>query len=128
MLDRQLPLPMTTPVRIIGQEEDLNQEQALVPVMPYGEEDSCSQSEEGLDWPRNAQVSYHEGQFNMDLNTLMFIAGQNRMPMAPKRAPNLPLGPCFNCSKNQLIKDCLYPRQPRQMNATPAIPALARYC
>ena len=64
----------------------------------------------------------------MDLNTLMFIAGQNRMPMAPKRAPNLPLGLCFNCSKNHLIKDCTYPRQPRQTNVTPAIPALARYC
>ena len=64
----------------------------------------------------------------MDLNTLMFIAGQNRMPMAPKRAPNLPLGPCFNCLENHLIKDCPYPRQPRQTNATPAILALARYC
>ena len=63
----------------------------------------------------------------MDLNTLMFIAGQNRMPMAPKRAPNLPLGPCFNYSENHLIKDYPYPRQPRQTNATLAIPALARY-
>ena len=84
-------------MRIIGQEEDLNQELALVLVMPYGEEGSCSQSEEGLDWPRNAQVSYHEGQFNMDSNTLMFIVEQGRMPMAPNRTPNLPLGPCYNC-------------------------------
>ena len=63
-------------MRIIGQDEDLNQERALVHVMPYGEEGSCSQSEEGMDWPRNPQVSYHEGQFNMDFHTLMFIAGQ----------------------------------------------------
>ena len=75
MLDRQPPLPKIALVRIIGQEEDLIQEQALVCIMPYGEEGSCSQSKDGLDWPRNALVSYHEGQFNMDLNTLIFIAG-----------------------------------------------------
>ena len=34
VLDRQPPLPKTTPVRIIGQDEDLNQERALVLVMP----------------------------------------------------------------------------------------------
>ena len=72
--------------------------------------------------------SYHEGQLNMDLNTLMSIVGQNRMPMALKRAPNLPLGPCFNCLENHLIKDCLYLRQPRKTNATLSIPSLARYC
>ena len=42
VLDRQPPLPKTAPVGIIGQDEDLNQERALVPVMPYGEEGSCS--------------------------------------------------------------------------------------
>ena len=72
--------------------------------MPYGEEGSCSQNKEGLDWPRNPQVSYLDGQFNMDLNTLMFIVGQNRMPMAPKRAPNLPLGPCVIVQKITLSK------------------------
>ena len=75
VLDRQPPLPKIALVRIIGQDEDLNQERVLVLVMPYGEEGSCSQSKEGLDWPRNPQVSYLDGQFNMDLNTLMFIAG-----------------------------------------------------
>ena len=124
VMDRQPQLPKIAPVRIIGQDEDLNQERALVPVMPYGEEGSCSQSKEGLDWPRNTQVSYYEGQFNMDLNTLMFIVGQNRMHMAPNKAPNLLLGPCFNCLENHLIKDCSYPRQPRQTNAAPAILAL----
>ena len=53
MLDKQPPLPKTAPMRIIGQDEDLNPERALIPVMPYGEEDSCSQSKEGMDWPRN---------------------------------------------------------------------------
>ena len=56
MLERQPPLPKTTLVRIVGHEKNLNQEQALVHVMPYGEESSCSQSKEGLDWPQNALV------------------------------------------------------------------------
>lgn len=66
----------------------------------------------------------------MDLNTLMFIAGQARpqMPMAPKRPPNAPLGPCYNCGGDHLIKDCPYPHQPRQGNVSPAVPALTRYC
>ena len=49
VLDRQPPLPKIAPVRIIGQDEDMNQERALVPVMPYREEGSCSQSDEGMD-------------------------------------------------------------------------------
>ena len=53
VLDRQPPLPKIAPMRIIRQDEDLNQERALVPIVPYGEEDSCSQSKEGLDWTRN---------------------------------------------------------------------------
>ena len=96
--------------------------------MPYGKEGSCSQSEEGLDWLRNAQVSYHERKFNMDLNTLMLIVGQNRLFMEPKRVPNLPLGLCYNCLENHLIKNCLYPRQPRKTNVAPIVLALAGYC
>ena len=67
--------------------------------------------------------------FSMDLNTLMFIANQARLPTAQgqKQAPNLPLGPCYNCSGDHLIKDCPYPRQPRP-NPANNVPALARYC
>ena len=36
VLDRQPPLLKTSLVRIIGQDEDFNQERALVPIMPYG--------------------------------------------------------------------------------------------
>ena len=128
VLAREPPLSKCNPMRIIGQDEDLNQEQDLVPIIPYGEDGSCSQRKEGLDWSRNPQVSYHQGQFNMDLITLMFIAGQNGMPMALKRALNLLLGLCLNGLENHVIKDCPYPRQPRQTNATLAIPTLARYC
>ena len=64
----------------------------------------------------------------MDLNTLMFIANQPRLQAAqgPKWAPNLPLGPCYDCSRDHLIKDCPYPRQPRP-NLSNNVPALARY-
>ena len=74
-------------------------------------------------------MTFSEGQFSMDLNTLMFIANQARLPTAqgPKQAPKLPLGPCYNCSGDHLIKDFPYPRQPRQ-NPTNNVPALARYC
>ena len=94
VLDRQPPLPNTAPVRIINREDGDNQERALVPVMPYSEEQSAMFSEESLEYWKSPVVNYQEGQFNMDLNTLMFIAGQARpqMPMAPKRPPNAPLG------------------------------------
>ena len=39
----------------------------------------------------------------------------------------MPLGPCYNCLGDHLIKDCPYPRQPRQ-NPTNNVFALARYC
>ena len=77
---------------------------------------------------RNPLVTFYEGQFSMDLNTLMFITNQARLPLAQglKGAPNLPLGPCYNCSRDHLIKDCPYPRQPRP-NPTNNVPVLAIY-
>ena len=47
-------------MRIVGHEEDLNQEWDLVSMIPYGEEGSCSQSKEGFDCMRNAYVNYHD--------------------------------------------------------------------
>ena len=97
--------------------------------MPYINETQYGQPEESQEWTRNPPVTFSEGQFSMDLNTLMFIANQARLPAAqgPKRAPNLPLGPCYNCSGDHLIKDCPYPRQPRP-NPTNNVPAFAKYC
>ena len=40
----------------------------------------------------------------------------------------MPLGPCYNCLGNHLIRDCPHPRQSRQTNVTTIVPALARYC
>ena len=83
----------------MGHEEDLNQEWALVPVMPYVNETKYGQLEESQEWTRNPPVTFSKGQFGMDLNTLMFIANQPRLLAAqgPKQAPNLLLRPCYNC-------------------------------
>ena len=64
----------------------------------------------------------------MDLNTLMFIPNQARLPTTQglKQVLNLPLGPCYNCLGDHLIKDCPYPRQPRP-NPTNNVSMLAMY-
>ena len=97
--------------------------------MPYVNETQYGQPEESQEWIRNPPLTFSKGKFSMDLNTLMFIANQARLPIAqgPKQAPNLPLGPCYNCLGDHLIKDCPYPRQPRP-NPTNNVPALVRYC
>ena len=61
VLDRQPPLPETTPLRLLGQDEDPSQERSLVPVTTYEEEGSYSHMEEGHEWNRNPPNSYQEG-------------------------------------------------------------------
>lgn len=103
ILERQSPLPKTTLVRLVEHDDEGGHERALVPVTSYGEEISYEPRDDKVDWSRTPHISLPEGQFNMDLNTLMFMAGQTRMPMVLKRATNLPLGPCYNCSDDHLI-------------------------
>ena len=74
MLERQPPLPRTTPVRLVAQEDNKEQERVLVLVMPYGEESGYSLNKEELKWMRSNPMNSQEQQFNMDYNTLMFIA------------------------------------------------------
>ena len=81
VLERQPPLPKTTPVRLVKHDDDGGHKRALVPVTPYGEELSYDPSDDKVDWSQTPHISLPEGQFNMDLNTLMFIAGQTRLPM-----------------------------------------------
>ena len=140
VLDRQPPAPMAAPVRIVELDEE-NVERALVPVTPYASESIVSPWEESSEpWKTSSMqtssmpFTYQEGQYNMDHNTLMFIAGQGRqqssgMPRRPPQPP-APLGPCYNCGGDHLIRECPHPRQPRQQQqgVTSAVPALARYC
>ena len=104
-------MPKTTTMRLVEHDDDGGQERVLVHVTPYGEELSYDPSDDKMDWSQTPYISIPKGQFNMDLNTLMFIAGQTRVSMVPKRASNLPLGPCYNCSSDHLIRDCPHPRQ-----------------
>ncbi|MCO5548855.1 hypothetical protein L7F22_002317 [Adiantum nelumboides] len=116
VLDRQPPLPNAAPVRLLNWEDDLNLERALVPVSSYEDDQMSFQGETSESW-RSPMVSYQDGQYSMDMNTLMFIAEQGwaAMPQASKRPLNAPLGPCYyNCQGDHLIKDCLYPRQPNR--------------
>ena len=75
--------------------------------MPYVDNQMSLPSEGTLDQWQRPMVSFQEGQYNMDLNTLLFIVGQGktRVSQAPKRPPNAPLGPCYNYEGDHLIKD-----------------------
>ena len=97
--------------------------------MPYVNETQYGQPKKSQEWMRNPLVTFLKCQFSMDLNTLMFIANQARLPVAqgPKQAPNLLLGPCYNYLGDHLIKDCPYLRQPRPNHAK-NVSTLARYC
>ncbi|MCO5552365.1 hypothetical protein L7F22_005876 [Adiantum nelumboides] len=112
-------------------DEEINYKKALVPVTTYREREgeTLPTEEQSSDW-RSPPVLFLEHQYNMDYNTLMFIAGQGRQqqPNAyAKEAPNAPLGPCYNCAGDHLIKDCPYPRQVKPAETT-SIPMLARFC
>ena len=77
VLDRQLAPPGAATVRLFNPEDERGFEKALVPVKPYGEreEESSWIEESNQDW-RTPPMTFHESQYNMDHNTLMFIAGQ----------------------------------------------------
>ena len=82
VLDAQPPLPNAALVRLVKHKDDDDQERALVPIMPYMNEMQYGQLEESQEWMRNPPVNFSEGQFSMDLNTLIFIANQARLPAA----------------------------------------------
>ena len=50
ILERQPPLPKTTPVRLVEHDDDRGQEHVLVRVTPYGEELSYDPSDDKVDW------------------------------------------------------------------------------
>ena len=65
----------------------------------------------------------------MDLNTLLFIVGQGRGGIPPKKPQNAPQGPCYNYgSYDHWARECPSPKQPRPPPNNQAILALARYC
>ena len=50
--------------------------------MPYVNETQYGQPEESQEWTRNLPVTFSKEQLSMDLNTLVFIANQARLPVA----------------------------------------------
>ena len=61
VLDAQPPLSNAAPIRLVEHEDKDNQEQPLVPIMPYVNETQYSQPEESQEWVRNPPVTFSEG-------------------------------------------------------------------
>ena len=75
VFDRQHPLPNTALVQIVNHNETYNEEQALVPITTYLEEPAYIPEEGMSDLGQIPMVNFQDGQYNMDLNTLLFLAG-----------------------------------------------------
>ena len=76
-------------------------------------------------------MTFQDGQYNMDLNTLLFIVGQGRggMLQTSKKPQNSPQCPCYNYgSYDHWARDCPSPKEPMLLPADQAFLALARYC
>ena len=89
VLERQPPLPKITPVlRIVNHKKLYNDEQVLVPVTSYLEELAYIPKEGSLDLDQGPTVTFQDGQYSMDLSTLLFIArkGRGGMQQPPKKS------------------------------------------
>ena len=80
VVDAQPPLLDVDRVRLVEHEDEDNQELSLVLIVPYVNEMQYGQPYENPNLMRNPPITFDEGKFNMDLNMLMFIANQARMP------------------------------------------------
>ena len=119
-LGHQPPLPGAAVVRYIQTEEE-HHDKTMVPVNYYGEEENEQPSQQASISmnPYETQTIVLEGQYQMDHNTLWFIANGMARPIGPneprpyKLGPSLalPLGPCFNCGGDHWVRDCPYPRK-----------------
>ena len=92
VLNRQPPLAKFVLVQIINHDKAYNDGSALVLVSPYIEEQTYILEEGSLDLGQVPMVTFQDKQYNMDLNTLLFVAGQGRgeMPQASKKLKNAP--------------------------------------
>ena len=63
---------------MVNHDETCNEEKALVPITTYLEEPTYTPEEGSSKIGRGPTVTFQDGQYNMDLSTLLFIAGQGR--------------------------------------------------
>ena len=128
VLGQQPSLLGNAVVRLVHTEEETN-EQALVPTYPYYEE---SQQERLQDpytsIPATASSSQEmETSYQMDHNTLMFIAQGGMGKPMPNQGPKLfkpvALGPCYGCGGDHLFRGC-----PNKKDRVPSIPQIIRFC
>lgn len=143
VLGNQPPLPGAAVVRYV-QPKDMGLEGALVLISYYGGESS----EDPTNYVSSLQGTYEastvvpKGQYNLDLNTLWFVANGGTRPggqPGPRpyrpRPPTsaAPPGPCFNCGGDHWVRDCPHPRKERPTTPTlpppaPSLPPLTRFC
>lgn len=143
VLGNQPPLPGQAVVRYV-QPEEVAHDGALVPVSYYEREGGEDRSNYESSSPGHyeAPTMTPEGIFNMDMNTLWFIANGGARQMGQpgqrpyKSGPNpatTPPGPCYNCGEDHWIRDCPHPRRdtPHGQAAAPPpprLPPLTRFC
>ena len=119
VLGHQPPLPRAAVVRYL-QPEDEHHDGTLVQVNCYSEEENekLSQQASISMYPYEMQTIVREGQYQMDHNTLWFIANKMATPIGPQGPrpyksgppPAAPPRPCYNCGENHWVRDCPYPR------------------
>ena len=73
-------------------------------------------------------MTFQDDQYSIDLSALLFIAGEGRGGMPPKKPQNAPQGPCYNYKiYDHWARECPSPKQPRPPPAAEIL-VLARYC
>ena len=110
VLGHQPPLPGNAAVRIVSPEEEGN-DRAIVPVQPYSEESHDKTAYSQMQMVQDPTYAPEtEASYQMDHNTLMFIANQGMGRPMPN--PNQRLfkpadpGPCYGCGGDHWYGDC----------------------
>lgn len=113
--------------------EETSFDGAVAPIN-YENLDNQSNYASSFSMPSEASSMNPEGNFQMDHNTLWFIAnglakyGGSPSPRPYKSRPpqGAPPGPCYNCGEPHWVRDCPHPRKDKL--AMLGVPPLTRYC
>ena len=115
-------------MRVVHTKEETN-EQALVLTYPYYEESQVERLQDTYtSIPTIASSSQEmETSYQMDHNTLMFIAQGGMGKPVPNQGPKLfkpaAPGPCYGCGGDHWFRDC-----PNKKDRVPSIPQVRRFC